>query len=45
MGLGPAICRTIIERYGGKISAVSDGRSGALFQIFLPIEVTGIIIG
>jgi signal transduction histidine kinase len=40
MGLGLAICRTIIERHGGKISAVSDGRSGALFQISLPIDVT-----
>jgi signal transduction histidine kinase len=40
MGLGLAICRTIIERHGGKISAASDRRSGALFQIFLPIKVT-----
>ena len=40
MGLGLAICRTIIERHGGRISAASDGRSGALFQIFLPITVT-----
>jgi signal transduction histidine kinase len=37
MGLGLAICRTIIERHGGKISAASDSRSGAMFQIFLPI--------
>jgi len=40
MGLGLAICRTIIERHGGRISAASDGRNGALFQIFLPIKVT-----
>jgi signal transduction histidine kinase len=40
MGLGLAICRTIIERHGGRISAASDRRSGALFQIFLPIKVT-----
>jgi C4-dicarboxylate-specific signal transduction histidine kinase len=40
MGLGLAICRTIIERHGGRISVASDGRSGALFQIFLPIKVT-----
>jgi C4-dicarboxylate-specific signal transduction histidine kinase len=40
MGLGLAICRAIIERHGGRISAASDGRSGALFQIFLPIKVT-----
>jgi C4-dicarboxylate-specific signal transduction histidine kinase len=39
MGLGLAICRAIIERHGGKLSAASDRRSGALFQIVLPIEV------
>jgi signal transduction histidine kinase len=39
MGLGLAICRTIIERHGGRISAASDGRSGAIFQISLPIQV------
>lgn len=38
-GLGLAICRTIIERHGGKISAASDNGSGAMFQIYLPIEV------
>jgi signal transduction histidine kinase len=36
-GLGLAICRTIIERHDGQLSAVSDGRSGALFRILLPI--------
>jgi signal transduction histidine kinase len=40
MGLGLAICRAIVERHGGKLSVASDGRSGALFQIVLPIEVT-----
>jgi signal transduction histidine kinase len=40
MGLGLAICRTIIERHGGKISAASDGGSGARFQIVLPIKKT-----
>jgi signal transduction histidine kinase len=40
MGLGLAICRTIIERHGGKISAMSDGKSGALFKILLPIKAT-----
>jgi signal transduction histidine kinase len=38
MGLGLAICRVIIERHGGQLSASSDGRSGALFQLVLPIE-------
>lgn len=36
-GLGLAISRTIVERHGGKISAVSDGRSRAMFQISLPV--------
>jgi signal transduction histidine kinase len=40
MGLGLAICRTIIERHGGKLSVLSDGTSGALFQFVLPIGST-----
>jgi signal transduction histidine kinase len=37
MGLGLAICRTIIERHGGRLSVSSDGTSGAAFQFVLPI--------
>ncbi len=37
MGLGLAICCRIIENHGGKISALSDGKNGAQFQIILPI--------
>ena len=37
MGLGLAICRTIIEHHGGRLSASSDGKTGALFQFVLPI--------
>ena len=36
MGLGLAICCRIIENHGGKISALSDGKSGAQFRIILP---------
>ncbi len=36
MGLGLAICRLIIENHGGKLSARSDGKSGAVFQFVLP---------
>ena len=37
MGLGLAICRMIIDRHGGKLSALSDGKNGARFQIVLPV--------
>ena len=36
MGLGLAICRMIIERHGGRLSASSDGTNGTLFQVILP---------
>ncbi|HET9715684.1 MAG TPA: MASE1 domain-containing protein [Pseudolabrys sp.] len=36
MGLGLAICRMIIERHGGRLSALSDGMNGALFRVILP---------
>ena len=35
MGLGLAICRTIIERHGGELTAYSDGKNGAMFQFVL----------
>ena len=40
MGLGLAICRMIVERHGGKLSASSDGKNGARFQLVLPVRVT-----
>jgi signal transduction histidine kinase len=36
IGLGLAICRMIIERHGGQLTASSDGKTGALFDILLP---------
>ena len=36
MGLGLAICRLIVERHGGTISASSDGESDARFDIAIP---------
>jgi signal transduction histidine kinase len=38
MGLGLAICRMIVERHGGRLSASSDGRSGARVQFVLPVD-------
>jgi len=39
MGLGLAICRMIVERHGGRLSASSDGKNGALFQFVLPTQM------
>jgi signal transduction histidine kinase len=38
IGLGLAICRTIIERHGGQLTGLSDGKNGAQFRFVLPIE-------
>jgi signal transduction histidine kinase len=40
MGLGLAICRMIVERHGGQLTASSDGKRGALFQFVIPIKIT-----
>ena len=36
-GLGLAICRMIVEGHGGRLTASSDGKNGALFQFTIPI--------
>ena len=41
MGLGLAICRMIIERHGGQLSASPADKGGAVFKIFLPAKSTG----
>ena len=37
-GLGLALSRMIIERHEGQLTASSNGRTGALFQIVLPTK-------
>jgi signal transduction histidine kinase len=38
MGLGLAICRTIVERHGGRLSTVPAHPRGTIFRIALPQE-------
>ena len=38
MGLGLAICRMIISRHEGQLSASADNKPGALFRFTLPIK-------
>jgi signal transduction histidine kinase len=40
VGLGLAICRMIVQRHGGQLTAASDGNNGARFQFVLPTEPT-----
>jgi signal transduction histidine kinase len=37
MGLGLPICRAIVEPHAGQLVCSSDGKSGALFKVVLPI--------
>jgi PAS domain S-box-containing protein len=37
-GIGLAICRKVVERHGGKISASSELGKGAVFEVVLPLR-------
>ncbi len=38
LGIGLAICKTIIELHGGKITATNSPQGGACFTLHLPVK-------
>jgi signal transduction histidine kinase len=38
LGLGLAISRQLAEAHGGRLQVSSDGRSGSVFSLVLPLE-------
>jgi signal transduction histidine kinase len=38
MGLGLAICKSIVERLGGKLTVTTSDRSGTTFTVVLPLD-------
>jgi two-component system, LuxR family, sensor kinase FixL len=42
LGIGLAICRSIVEAHGGRISASNQEGGGALFKFHLPVCAEGL---
>ena len=41
IGIGLAICRRIVERHHGRITASSSPGKGAVFRVTLPVKTSG----
>ena len=43
VGLGLAICKSIVEAHGGKIKAINKKGGGAIFRFNIPKEINEVI--
>jgi signal transduction histidine kinase len=41
LGLGLAISRQLAEAHGGRLSVASDGKTGSVFSLALPLDAGG----
>jgi len=45
LGLGLAISRQLAAAHGGRLGVTSDGKSGSVFSLTLPLDSAGAVIG